>query len=82
MTADERITALADPDSIAQIPSFLRKHAFECSCKLIAREHPDIYEAFSSDAEPDNGSKSQMKALIDDIIAKRLEKYACKGENT
>lgn len=82
MTADERIIALADPDSIAQIPSFLRKHAMECSCRLIARDYPDIYIVFSGDVEPDDESKLQMKTIINDIIAKRIENYASKGEAT
>ncbi len=79
MTADERITALADPDSIAQIPSFLRKHAIECSCRLISRNYPDIYKVFSGDDEPDDESKQQMKEIINEMIAKRIEKYADKG---
>ena len=81
MTADERIIALADPDSIAQIPSFLRKHAIECSCRLIARDHPDIYEAFSGDGEPDDEAKLQMQTIINDIITDRIKNHKSRGES-
>lgn len=80
MTADERITALADPDSIAQIPSFLRKHAIECSCRLISRNYPDIYKVFSGDDEPDDESKQQMKTIIIDIINDRIKNHINRGE--
>ena len=82
MTADERIIALADPDSIAQIPSFLRKHAVECSCRLIARDHPDIYTAFSADTEPDENITEQAKVLINEVIAKRIKDHINRGETS
>lgn len=46
MTANEKIIALVKPEYLKKIPAIFRKHATEGTCKLIAREHPDLYSAF------------------------------------
>ena len=33
-----------------KIPKMFRKHATEGTCKLIAKEHPDLYKAFEEEA--------------------------------
>ena len=46
MNANEKIIALVKPEYLNKIPKMFRKHATENTCKLIAREHPDLYKAF------------------------------------
>ena len=48
---NEKIIALVKEEYLNKIPKIFRKHAVEGTCKLIAREHPDLYKAFE-DGEP------------------------------
>jgi len=75
MTADERIIALVKPEYMEQIPSFVRKHATERTCELIAREFPEIYEIFSKEEEPEDEAKKQMSLIVNDIFTERLNKH-------
>lgn len=75
MTADERIIALVKPEYLERIPSFVRKHATERSCALIAKEFPEAYERFSDEKEPDEEAKRQMSLIVNDIFMERLEKH-------
>lgn len=74
MNADERITKLIRHEYLEQTPSFLRKHAVENSCRLIARDHPEQYAAFSGETEPDDTAKSTMSALVNGIYLERLNR--------
>lgn len=75
MTANERIIELVNREYLDRIPSFVRKHATERSCKLIEREFPDIYEMFSRENEPDDEAKRQMSLIVNDIFAERLARH-------
>ena len=46
MNANEKIIALVKPEYLNKIPKIFRMHATENTCKLIAKEHPDLYKAF------------------------------------
>ena len=74
MTADERIAGLIRREYLEQMPSFLRKHALENSCYLIARDYPERYAAFSGEEEPDNETTRQMSALVNGIFLERLNR--------
>ncbi len=43
MNANEKIIALVKPEYLNKIPKMFRKHATEGTCKLIAKEHPNLY---------------------------------------
>lgn len=75
MTAYERMIALIKPEYLERIPSFVREHAEECSCQLIAREHPDLLEIFSKEEEPDEDAKRQMSEIVNKIVAERIENH-------
>ena len=74
MNADERITKLIRHEYLEQTPSFLRKHAVENTCHMVARYHPEQYAAFSDEAEPDDAAKGQMSALVNSIYLDRLNR--------
>lgn len=73
MNADEKIIALVKPEYMDKIPGIFRKHATEATCKLIAREHPDIYKAFSG--EPSPSEIEEMTALVNGIFEQRMGKH-------
>lgn len=57
MTANEKIIALVKPEYLNKIPKIFRKHATENTCKLIAREHSDLYKAFEEEASAEEKEK-------------------------
>ena len=75
MTAEERITALIRPDYVERIPSFVRKHATERSCAMIARDYPEMYAAFSDESEPDEEMKREMARIANDVFVERINKH-------
>lgn len=46
MTTNEKIITLVKPEYLKKIPAIFRKHATNNTCKLIAKEYPDLYAAF------------------------------------
>ena len=74
MNADDRIIRLIRPEYLEQTPSFLRRHAVENTCRMVARNHPEQYAVFSDAAEPDDAAKSQMSALVNSIYLDRLSR--------
>ena len=76
MTANEKIIALVKPEYLKKIPAIFRKHATERTCKLIAREHPDLYSAFEKGVEqPTEEEKQQMTKLVNGIFEERMKKH-------
>lgn len=73
--ADDRIIALVKPEYLERIPSFVRKHAIDNTCQLIAREFSEIYEVFSMIEEPDEDAKNQMSLIVNDIFIERMNKH-------
>lgn len=74
MTANEQIIALVKPEYLKKIPKIFRKHATESTCKLIAREHADLYKVFE-DGEPTESQKQEMTDLINGIFEERMKKH-------
>ncbi|WP_242368322.1 hypothetical protein [Lactobacillus intestinalis] len=74
MTANEKIIALVKPEYLKKIPAIFRKHATEGTCKLIAREHPDLYKIFE-DGEPTDSQKQEMTDLVNGIFKQRMKKH-------
>ncbi|MCR5415347.1 MAG: hypothetical protein K6E79_00955 [Pseudobutyrivibrio sp.] len=74
MIADERIINLINKEYLDRIPSFVKNHATGKTCQLIAREYPDLYGIFSREQEPTNEENHQMQDIVNDIVAKRLDK--------
>lgn len=74
MTANEKIIALVKPEYLKKIPAIFRKHAAEGACKLIAREHTDLYKAFE-DGEPTDSQKQEMTDLVNGIFEQRMKKH-------
>lgn len=75
MSADERIIALIDKAYMDRIPSFIKRHVTGRTCKVIARDYPELYESFSQDREPGEEEKERMRALVNGIVAARLESH-------
>lgn len=73
---DERIIELINPTYLERVPSFVRKHATACSCKMIARDYPELYEAFSGEQPPGEEEKKMMSGIINDIFEKRMNKHS------
>lgn len=74
MMTNEKIIALVKEEYLNKIPKIFRKHAVEGTCKLIGREHPDLYKAFE-DGEPTAEEKQQMTELINGIFEQRMKKH-------
>lgn len=80
--ADKRILALVKPEYMEKIPAFIRGHATGNSCRLIEKEHPDLYVAFEA-AVTESGSAAelphdvveQMTTLINGIFEQRMKKH-------
>ena len=64
MTSNEKIIALIKPEYLNKMPKIFRKHATENTCKLIAREHPDLYK-----------EKEKMKKIVNGIFEERMKKH-------
>lgn len=73
MTADERIIALVKPEYLEKIPKVFRGHATGATCALIAREHPDLYDAFNN--EPSPSQIEEMTALVNGVFEERMNKH-------
>ena len=73
MTANEKIIALIKPEYLNKIPKIFRKHATENTCKLIAREHPDLYKAFEEETSAEE--KEKMKKIVNGIFEERMKKH-------
>lgn len=73
--ANERIAALVKPEYLERIPSFIKDHAMKATCKLISKQFPEIYDAFSQEAEPSEDATSQMSLIVNDIFEERMAKH-------
>lgn len=73
MTTNEKIIALVKPEYLKKIPAIFRKHATEGTCKLIAREHGDLYKAF--EGEPTAEQKQEMTDIVNGIFEERMKKH-------
>ena len=71
--ADEKILALIKSAYLEKIPAFVRGHATGNTCRLIEREHPELYAQF--EAAPSEEAKDQMGKIINDIFAERMKKH-------
>ena len=73
MNANEKIIALVKPEYLNKIPKMFRKHATEGTCKLIAKEHPNLYKAFEEEASAEE--KEEMKKIVNGIFEERVKKH-------
>lgn len=73
MTANEKIIALVKPEYLNKIPKMFRKHATEGTCKLIAKEHPNLYKSFEEEASAEE--KEKMTKIVNDIFEERMKKH-------
>ena len=73
MTANEKIIALVKPEYLHKIHKIFRKHETENNCKLIAKEHPDLYKAFEEEASAEE--KEEMKKIVNGIFEERMKKH-------
>ena len=80
MTADERIITLVKPEYLDMVPSFCRQHATERICYLIARDFPELYEAFSAETEPDAENVHRMASIANNVFMERLDKRRMLGD--
>lgn len=75
--ADEKVNktilAYVKPEYLKRIPFFVRGHATGKTCELIAREFPDLYNAFKG--TPNDSQKETMSRLINGIFAERMAKH-------
>lgn len=72
-TTDEKILALVKPEYMDKIPDMFREHATEATCRLIAREHPDLYSAFEN--EPSASEVEEMTKLVNGVFEERMGKH-------
>ena len=75
MTTNEKIIALVTPEYLKKIPKIFRKHATDNTCKLIAREHLELYKAFEY-GEPTDSQKQEMTDLVNGIFEERMKKHS------
>lgn len=80
MNANERIVSLVAPKHLERIPSFLRQHSTVCLCRIIAKDYPALYSAFSQETEPSAEEKAQMSAIVNQIFERRIKKRCHKGD--
>ena len=73
MTTNEKIIILVKPEYLKKIPAIFRKHATNNTCKLIAKEYPDLYAAFEK--EPSDEQKQKMTKLVNGIFEERMKKH-------
>ena len=72
-TTNEKIITLVKPEYLKKIPAIFRKHATNNTCKLIAKEYPDLYAAFEKD--PSDEQKQKMTKLVNGIFEERMKKH-------
>lgn len=72
-SANEKVLSLVKPEYTKRIPFFVRKHATEKTCELIAREFPDLYAAFKG--TPTEEQNAQMSKLVNGIFEERMAKH-------
>ena len=73
MTTNEKIITLVKPEYLKKIPAIFRKHATNNTCKLIAKEYPDLYAAFEKN--PSDKQKKKMTKLVNGIFEERMKKH-------
>lgn len=72
---NKRILALVKPEYMKRIPFFVRKHATEKTCELIAEEFPELYQLAKSEETFTEEAQKQMENIINDIFEKRIQKH-------
>lgn len=72
--ADKQILDLVNPEYMKKIPFFVRKHATGNTCRLIEREHADLYAQFERDAVPEE-TREEMRSIINAIFEERMKKH-------
>lgn len=72
--ADERILALVRPEYLKKIPFFVRDHATGNTCRLIEREHAELYAKFETEQVSED-AKSEMRELVNGIFEERMKKH-------
>ncbi len=73
-TADDKILELVKPEYRKKIPAPFRKHATANTCRLIEREHADLYAEFENDPVADE-AKQKMSQIINEIFEQRMKKH-------
>lgn len=71
--ANKRILALVKKDYMKRIPFFVRSHATQKTCEMIAREFPDLYDQFKT--EPSDNAKNEMSKLINGVFEEKMSKH-------
>jgi hypothetical protein len=70
---NRKILALVKPAYLKKIPFFVRGHATGKTCDMIAREFPELYDAFQK--EPSEEEKHEMSRLINAVFEERMAKH-------
>ena len=71
---DQKILALVKPEYMKRIPFFVRSHATKSTCQLIAREYPELYKSFESEAISETEQQAMSK-IINGIFEERMKKH-------
>ena len=72
MTAETRILRLIRPEYLERIPSFVRGHAIDCSCRMVARRYPELYRLFGQEEEPGAEETKEMAQIVNAFFAQRI----------
>lgn len=73
--ANKRIIGLVKSEYMERIPFFVRKHATEGTCKLIAKEYPEIYELAKSEETFTQEAQEKLYTIINEVFEKRMQKH-------
>jgi hypothetical protein len=72
--ADKRILSLVKPEYLKKIPVFVRDHATGNTCRLIEREHAELYAKFETEQVPED-AENEMRDLVNGIFEERMKKH-------
>lgn len=72
--ADKKILNLVNQEYMKKIPFYVRKHATGNTCRLIEREHTELYAQFEQDAVPEE-TREKMRSIINTIFEERMKKH-------
>ncbi len=70
--ADQYSEGSAGPE---RIPSFVRRHAVDCSCRTVARRYPELCRLFGQEEEPGAEETKETAEIANAFFARRIRSH-------
>ncbi|MBF7093811.1 hypothetical protein IYQ92_00665 [Streptococcus sp. HF-1907] len=75
MAANDKIMALVKPEYLERVPRLFRGHAKSGTCKLIAREYPELYAKAEAEGDLPTDVANELSKIVNGIFEERMAKH-------